>query len=256
VDVTTLQKCFRRAAATYDAQAQVQKTVAAHLWHMIADHIQPGVRLLEIGAGTGMLTRHLFAAQPSTLTLNDVYLSPQLTRYLHSLPHGIVFLEGDAMVVDWGAPYDAIVSASTFQWFSDLDSLFARCAHYMRPGGMLAFSSFLPGTLGELTRLTGVGLHYANAQELRYRLSPLFDILTLEESSIVLHFATPRDVLTHLRETGVTGCSKPVGWNTRRYAAFVKDYAASYSDEKGMRLTYRPVYVLAQRTATMPGKRP
>ncbi|MBO5490241.1 MAG: methyltransferase domain-containing protein [Desulfovibrio sp.] len=252
MDAATVKARFSRAVTTYDAQAGVQRTAAARLWELAAAHVRPGARVLEIGAGTGLLSRRLLAAQPGRLVLNDVCTSPQAALLAREHPQTVACLEGDAMRVVWDGTYDSIVSASAFQWFPDLSALFARCARHLAGDGLLAFSSFLPGNLQEVTRLTGVGLRYADTGELRRLLAPTFSILHMEEETAVRHFAAPRDVLLHLRETGVTGIRTTV-WNTRRYAAFVRDYAALYGDGDGVRLTYRPVYVLARKTWTGQG---
>ena len=52
------------------------------------------------------------------------------------------------------------------------------------------------------------------------------------------------DVLLHLRHTGVTGI-RSVVWGKNSYKNFVARYAERYSTEQGVRLTYRPVYVVA-----------
>ena len=261
MDTALIRQRFCAASASYDAEAQAQQHIAARLWALAAPHLAAGADVLEIGAGTGLLTRLILNAQPRSLTLNDLYISPQLEALAQELglalgqAHGreqsgtVLCREGDAEQLVFGKSYDAVLSASTVQWFADLPGFFARCAQMLPRGGLLAFSSFLPGNLQEVADLTGVGLNYCTAAELQAKLARHFDLLAMEQGEMTLHFATPRDVLLHLRHTGVTGI-RSVVWGKNSYKNFVARYAERYSTEQGVRLTYRPVYVVAANRAT------
>ena len=252
MDTALIRQRFSAASASYDAEAEAQQHIAARLWALAAPHIAPGAAVLEIGAGTGLLTRLVLDAQPRSLTVNDLYISPQVQELVQALaaesahehPRTVQCLEGNAEHLEFGGPFDAVLSASTVQWFADLAAFFARCAGVLPKGGLLAFSSFLPGNLQEVAELTGVGLAYSSAAELQAWLAPHFDLLAMEQGDTTLHFASPRDVLLHLRHTGVTGI-RSVVWGKNSYRDFVARSSARYGDEQGVRLTYRPVYVVA-----------
>ena len=261
MDTALIRQRFCAASASYDAEAQAQQHIAARLWALAAPHLAAGADVLEIGAGTGLLTRLILNAQPRSLTLNDLYISPQLEE-LAQAPRQVLgqalgreqsgtvlCREGDAEQLVFGKSYDAVLSASTVQWFADISGFFARCAQMLPRRGLLAFSSFLPGNLQEVADLTGVGLNYCTAAELQAKLARHFDLLAMEQGEVTLHFATPRDVLLHLRHTGVTGI-RSVVWGKNSYKNFVARYAERYSTEQGVRLTYRPVYVVAANRAT------
>lgn len=269
MDTALIRQRFCAASASYDAEAQAQQHIAARLWALAAPHLAAGADVLEIGAGTGLLTRLILTAQPRSLTLNDLYISPQLEALAQALgqslgqSHGqclgqvhwreqsgtVLCREGDAEQLVFGKSYDAVLSASTVQWFADISGFFARCAQMLPRRGLLAFSSFLPGNLQEVADLTGVGLNYCTAADLQAKLARHFDLLAMEQGEVLLHFATPRDVLLHLRHTGVTGI-RSVVWGKNSYKNFVVRYAERYSTEQGVRLTYRPVYVVAANRAT------
>lgn len=244
--IPSIGQRFRAASASYEAEAQAQRQIAGRLWALAEPRVAQGAAILEIGAGTGLLTRRILTAQPKKLTVNDLYTSPQMRALMEQQPEVLTLCEGDAETQDFRGVYDAIFSASTVQWFSSIENFFTRCAQHLPKGGLLAFSSFLPGNLHEVAELTGVGLIYCTVEALQLHLARQFDLLCLEQEEITLHFATPHDVLLHLRRTGVTGM-KPVGWNKRKYLAFIDSYVSRYGEAQGVRLTYRPVYVLAAR---------
>lgn len=245
MDTALIRQRFSAASASYDAEALAQQHIAARLWELATPHLALEASVLEIGAGTGLLTRFVLAAQPGSLTVNDLYISPQVQELALQFPGRMQYREGDAEHLDFGGPFDAVLSASTVQWFADITAFFDRCAKVLPKGGLLAFSSFLPGNLQEVADLTGVGLPYCGAEELQGHLARHFDLLAMELGEVTLHFASPRDVLLHLRRTGVTGI-RSVVWGKNSYKDFVASYTARYGTEQGVRLTYRPVYVVAK----------
>ena len=253
MDTALIRQRFSAASASYDAEAEAQQHIAARLWALAAPHVTSGADVLEIGAGTGLLTRLILEAQPRSLTVNDLYLSPQVQELAQQFSGRVQCREGDAEHLEFGGPFDAVLSASTVQWFADIPAFFARGAGVLPKGGLLAFSSFLPGNLQEVAELTGVGLSYASAAELQGQLAPHFDLLAMEQGDVTLHFASPRHVLLHLRHTGVTGI-RSVVWGKNSYKDFVARYTARYGNAQGVRLTYRPVYVLAKSKEMPCGK--
>ena len=253
MDTALIRQRFSAASASYDAEAEAQQHIAARLWALAAPHVPSGADVLEIGAGTGLLTRLILEAQPRSLTVNDLYLSPQVQELAQQFSGRVQCRVGDAEHLEFGGPFDAVLSASTVQWFADIPAFFARCAGVLPKGGLLAFSSFLPGNLQEVADLTGVGLTYASAAELQGQLAPNFDLLAVEQGDVTLHFASPRHVLLHLRHTGVTGI-RSVVWGKNSYKDFVARYTARYGNAQGVRLTYRPVYVLAKSKGIPCGK--
>ena len=253
MDTALIRQRFSAASASYDAEAEAQQHIAARLWALAAPHVPSGADVLEIGAGTGLLTRLILEAQPRSLTVNDLYLSPQVQELAQQFSGRVQCRVGDAEHLEFGGPFDAVLSASTVQWFADIPAFFARCAGVLPKGGLLAFSSFLPGNLQEVAALTGVGLTYASAAELQGQLAPNFDLLAVEQGDVTLHFASPRHVLLHLRHTGVTGI-RSVVWGKNSYKEFVARYTARYGNGHGVRLTYRPVYVLAKSKGMPCGK--
>ena len=253
MDTALIRQRFSAASASYDAEAEAQQHIAARLWALAAPHVPSGADVLEIGAGTGLLTRLILEAQPRSLTVNDLYLSPQVQELAQQFSGRVQCRVGDAEHLEFVGPFDAVLSASTVQWFADIPAFFARCAGVLPKGGLLAFSSFLPGNLQEVAALTGVGLTYASAAELQGQLAPNFDLLAVEQGDVTLHFASPRHVLLHLRHTGVTGI-RSVVWGKNSYKDFVARYTARYGNAQGVRLTYRPVYVLAKSKGMPCGK--
>ena len=96
MNASSVRQRFCIASASYDAEAQAQRQIAARLWALAAPHVAPGAVMLEVGAGTGLLTRHLLTAQPKNLTVNDLYTSPQVQELMDQHPGVLSVCEGNA----------------------------------------------------------------------------------------------------------------------------------------------------------------
>ena len=239
---------FARAIATYEAQATVQREAADRLADLMGARFHVlGPRILEIGCGTGLLTRRLLARfAPAELVAND--LCPDMGVCFANVPR-VRFLPGDARTVPWPGPFDAIASASAVQWFDDLPAFAAQCAAALPPGGLLALSAFGPATLRELRALTGRGLRCPDETDFAAAFDGLFRPLARERAVRTLAFPDARAALRHLRETGVTATADPsVRWTRARLEALDADWRRGFPHpDGGLALTYEPLWYLGAR---------
>lgn len=239
---------FARAISTYEAQASVQGIAAERLADLLGNHLHVlAPRILEIGCGTGLLTRQIVTRfTPSELILNDI--CPEMEVCFANLPRA-TFLPGDAQTVAWPGTFDAIVSASAIQWFDDLGAFVNRCAAALPQGGLLAVSGFGPKTLPEIRELTGKGLDYPVFEQFVSAFTSAFTPLETQHFTHTMHFKSGWDVLRHLKETGVTatGAAEKTAWTRRRLAAFVVAYQARFAAENGVYLTYEPFLFVGAR---------
>ena len=246
-DKELIRKRFSGAGAAYGDAAVVQRDIAAALSSMIDMHV-PGLfrdRILEVGCGTGFLTRRLAAdTAVKELFINDI--CSEFSSFFEDLP-SVKFIPGDAELIDFPSGIGLIASSSVIQWFDSQESFFHKCRKCLRSGGYLAFSTFGGNNLYEIRELTGKGLAYPSLQELETWLSRAgFHILRMDEEEVTLTFPTPIDILRHLRMTGVTGTSGHT-WSRGRLTTFTESYFERFRTDGGVSLTYHPVYVVTQK---------
>ena len=274
IDKTLVAERFARARKTYAREAKVQRQVAEKMMGLIEAHTAriKYRDIVEIGCGTGAFSRLLKERlQPESCLFND--LCPEMEEFVAALclESGIRFESGDAEQLTFPRPLDLIASCSTFQWFSDLQRFFHRAHAALNDGGILAFTTFGEENMREIRSLTGSGLDYTSPSRLREMLHEAsFDIVHFEEEVVSLAFPTPKDVLKHLRMTGVTGTTKSM-WTPHRFALFCREYEARFGVEKeaekeaqfgaekeagkevaeeakkGVTLTYHPIYIIARK---------
>jgi len=169
--------------------------------------------------------------------LNDI--NPNQTKF-----SGAAFLQGDICKVEIPNGLDLIASNAVFQWIDDLEMLFSKLHCALSPGGMLAFSTFGRQNFQQFN-----ALNYPTLSELESMLTQnSFEILHIEEGLTTLYFAHAREVLEHIRATGVTTFPDAQRglWTEKSLKAFEKAYLAQNSDANGVELTYHPVYCCAK----------
>lgn len=211
----SIERHFSRAADVYHQQARVQQQAAEQLAAEVAKLGLAPRRVLDIGCGTGFLTRQMLSQFP-TAEVVALDLSPGMIEVARQqLPASplIEFVVSDALQFQSEQPFDLIVSSSTMQWLQPFDRLFTKLRTLLAPGGHVCSSIMLHGTLGELHTLRS---------ELFPSLAPL-QTLPLSEAILdgldvggfrILHGAsyqecewydTPRAALRSMREQGFTG---------------------------------------------------
>lgn len=250
-DRRRVSKGFLNALGTYEGEAAVQATMARRLSALLQGTAPANLdRVLEIGCGTGLLTQAIVSSQPvGTLFLNDL-VAECLAPLRNRLAVPVCTLSGDIERLEpLPGDLDLVMSNACLQWLDDLPALLQRLHDRLRPGGLLLFSTFGPGNLGEVRALTGTGLAYQPLDVLLAIVGEAFEVLHGSEERVVLRFASPRHALRHLRATGVNGLpGNRLGPSALR--GFLRAYAAHFAAPDGsVPLTYHPQFCLARRRA-------
>ena len=244
-DKALIKQRFSRAAHTYHSQAAAQREIALNLARILAafDPKTEG-RVLEIGCGTGFLTLELRRRwNPKFLAVND--LSDKMLMQLADAEADMK-IEGDAETVPFPSHLDLIASCSTVQWFENPAGFFDKCADSLSQGGLLAVSSFGERNMQEIALLTSSALQYRSTDDIASMLQRRFDVLHMSQTCFHTVFASPRQVLNHLKDTGVTGTGGSP-WTRRKLTEFEERYRTEFPCEGGVRLTYNPIYFIARK---------
>jgi len=100
---------------------------------------QDGMRVVDLGCGTGKLTRTLHERLQARDTLGRDRSARMLDEArAGALPHGLRFEVGTIESFD-GVGYDLIFSNAAFHWVEDHEALVRRLTGALAPGGQLAF---------------------------------------------------------------------------------------------------------------------
>ena len=242
---------FSKAQTTYDANALAQKEIAFRLSELISEAIPQNYSpnsMFEIGCGTGLLTRTLLSSYSlDTVHLNDI--SNAFAPLFSDLEkqHDYNFYVKDAEEVTLNREYDLIVSSSVFQWFNHIPSFLEKIRQHLSSEGIFAFSTFGPQNVREIKELTGTGLAYFSKEKWTELLSGHFQIVQAEENTIQLQLSSPREVLNHLKQTGVNAFKhQKTIWTPAKMKQFEQAYRNLFSIGEQVKLTYHPLYFIAK----------
>jgi trans-aconitate 2-methyltransferase len=98
----------------------------------------PGGHVVDLGCGTGELTRALHERTRAGRTVGLDSSPAMLERSAAHSGDGLTFERGD--IAEWAPaePADVIFSNAALHWIDDHDALLARLTRELRPGGQLA----------------------------------------------------------------------------------------------------------------------
>ena len=240
VNPKSVKSHFEKTMDKYDANAVVQKFLAEILTAETASVRDSYGKILELGCGTGLLTREIKEKiRFDSYTAND--LSEKSKKYLDKILPDYDFICGNAARIAPNSTFDLIISNAMFQWFSNLDEVVNRYRNLLNKDGILAFTTFSPDNFPELKKVTGLSLKYKTDEELKEVLEKNYKILKMETFSKTLEFKTPLELLYHLKNTGVNSLSK-TKWGIKEVKNFCDRYKAEYPE---LELTYKPVIITA-----------
>lgn len=133
---------FDRQAAQYERHAPLQREAAAWLAEWLPEKFETPV--LELGAGTGLFTRHL-ARRAQILIASDI--APRMVRAgSESFPE-VEWRVAEAAAPPAGRDFGWILSCSLAQWLSDPAAVFRAWHRAAAPGARLLSGWFIRGTL-------------------------------------------------------------------------------------------------------------
>jgi malonyl-CoA O-methyltransferase len=250
---------FSCHAKDYDRYAVVQQSVAKSLARRLAAIGHSWRRGLEVGCGTGMLSRELLTLQPdSQLVLSDI--AHGMSHYIQQLIPQSPVCDADAAALPFVAgSFDLFASSSVYQWLNDLPNAFAEISRVLTPGGGVALALFGEKTLYELRGSHQAALpaekmshvqSFPAVETIAEALADRFDVLQLESEFEVEWHADVPALLRSLKKIGAQNASqdRPQGLASRRVMQkMVSHYNESYAEVRGIPATYEVIYLLARK---------
>jgi trans-aconitate 2-methyltransferase len=109
-------------------------------FHDLADLVEarPGMRVLDLGCGTGRLTRGLHKRLGAVRTLGVDSSGSMLAESAAFAGDGVSFQLGDLSELHEPSTWDLVFSNAALQWVEDHPSALERLARLLAPGGQLA----------------------------------------------------------------------------------------------------------------------
>ena len=137
-----IAQSFGARAASYEENADLQRTVAKRLARSLPPLEAP--RVLELGCGTGLFSRHLLARYPDgTFVFTDLAPSmlEQCRLNVNGLGKRVSFEVMDAARPTVDGPFDLIAMSMTLHWLADPEAALATLRKSLAPKGVLVFAT-------------------------------------------------------------------------------------------------------------------
>ncbi len=253
---------FNAAAATYepaDVQARVADRLAVWIGARLAE--RPPASILDVGCGTGLLTRALRERFPAAwllaIDLADGMVRQTCAHFVNDDRFAGIVADGARL--SFRQPFALVASSAALHWMTPLATGLRGVAAAVAPGGTLAAAVMVEGTLSELRAarravapncLAGSELPTADALRSAIENSGL-KFVTMENETRQARYPDGMAYLRALHALGVTGGPFSAGprlltrGELRRIADWL-DGNAPHPDG-GVRATYKVVYLWAER---------
>jgi malonyl-CoA O-methyltransferase len=254
---------FAQKAASYEEHARVQRRVAERLIALLAAApIGPGP-VLEVGCGTGLLSRPLAALRPASLLVVSDLAHPMTRRAAGSLEQSLA-VDADAAALPFaGGRFALLASSSVYQWVNCLPSALAEAGRVLAPGGLLALAMFGGRTLWELRESHRLAtrdcaphrsshvLEFATANQLLQAIAAAgLTLLTFSSSDECEWHGDVPALLRGLKELGAGNAAldRPPGLARRHVMQRMQQlYRDHHQSAAGLPATYEVFYLLARR---------
>ena len=263
LDKTRVRRSFDRQAPFYEETVQVQKRVVLQLAAQLADSADgnlPG-RVLDVGAGTGMLLRLLRSLYPDALLvgIDQAAGMSQCGADPWQEKGAVLRLTGDAEHLPFaGGSFGLVVSTSTFQWLNHLEQAFREAMRVLAPGGCFRFALFGGSTLQELKACYREAIREAGRPEEDrthrfFSVGEVTDALSragfadcLVKATVELeHYASVPSLLRSLRRIGAGNASihGRRGLHSRKVMQRMSElYQQEFGGAQGIPVTYEVIW--------------
>ena len=249
-----VRRAFDRAAATYDAAAELQRRVRDELLSRL-DYVKlEPAAVLDLGAGTGHAALALKRRYPASTVLAVDLAESMLreARRRQTLFRRFQRVCADAAALPLrSASVELVFSSLMLQWCDVPDGVFAECRRVLRPGGLLSFTTFGPDTLVELRRAWAAaddGVHVSRFLDMHDVGDALvragFAEPVMDVDRVTLTYAEVRDLMRDLKAIGAHNAASGRRRGLTGRSTFARVVDAYERERRDGRLpaTYEVVY--------------
>lgn len=251
-------KRFSAAAETYDRHARPQLALAQSVVSMLPEMYPE--QILELGSGTGQLTRLLVDHFPD-VPIDAVDVAEKMvghSRAMFSRFPQINWIVDDAQTHWGGKCYPLIASSAALHWVTDLHATCKNVFNCLEPGGTFALGMMLRGTLRELHELRKAvapkktpSLTLPTYDGTKTILQSVgFHVERCKHSEEEIVYSDAKAFLKAIHEQGVTGGKVSAGsapLTRAEISRLVADYQESYACDGGVCATYETATFLLSK---------
>ena len=232
LDKNFIAKKFENSINFYDDNAIIQELMAKKLISLIEK--KKFKNILEIGSYSGLLTKK--AVEKFDF---DNYLALDIVDSfdkIKNLSPKITFEKNDVEEFNTNQKFDLIIANASLQWCLDFENTIKKLKSYLNKGGIIAVSIFALDNFYEIRDSFNVSLKYKTIDEIEKVFSENVKII---QESHTLQFKNSKDLLKHIKLTGVNAISKE-----NLSVVQIKNALKILEEKYQNKLTYKPVYII------------
>jgi malonyl-CoA O-methyltransferase len=263
-DKEKIARRFGRMASVYEGVTPIQCSMGNELLDLAIDSL--GTRdirhILELGCGTGRLTRKLIKTFTDARVVAIDLCPEMVTQAAHKLKSDRLELfvaDAEEAVVDAEGVYDLIISNATVQWFADPKATLPACCSLLKPGGILAYSTFGPDTFRELQESFDCAYEQAGKEPSSHTVpllssgahGSILPRVRISERTFTQTYEDVRSFLKTIQQTGAAFIPESAHTLSRDvYQRMTEHYTTNFSAAAGgITATYHAIYAIADSTA-------
>lgn len=248
---------FSGAATTYDRWAMAQRAMADRLVAHLPERLAVDV-ILDVGCGTGLLTEWLRRRYPKATILGIDVAEGMIALCRRRWPDdtSVRFQVADAETFTADQSVGLIASNSCFQWFGQRERTLCKLASQLAPGGYLAATVLVDGSLAELAASYQAvlghampGLNYAEPSVYVETLTSAgLSVAQAQTETLRTHFATGLDALRSFKGTGASFQHQMTyaPLTVRQLRRVADHYEQQYDGDDGVPVTFQVLCLVAE----------
>ncbi|WP_239795805.1 methyltransferase domain-containing protein [Candidatus Nitrotoga arctica] len=153
IDKKLIASRFGSRVNSYDVATPIQQRMAQALIERVRKHFLAGEpkRILELGCGTGRLTRKIIEIFPNA-KITAVDISSQMVDAVRAnCPNvDVILADAEDYICDLSEPFELIISNATVQWFENIEETLGHAYRLLANECLLAIATFGEHTFLEL----------------------------------------------------------------------------------------------------------
>ena len=232
LDKNFIAKKFENSINFYDDNAIIQELMAKKLISLIER--KKFKNILEIGSYSGLLTKK--AVEKFDF---ENYLALDIVdsfNKIKNLSPKITFEKNDVEEFKTNQKFDLIIANASLQWCLDFEYTIKKLKSFLNKSGIIAVSIFALDNFYEIRDSFNVSLKYKTIDEIEQVFSENVKII---QESHTLQFKNSKDLLKHIKLTGVNAISKE-----NLSVVQIKNALKILEEKYQNKLTYKPVYII------------